>query len=125
MLGDVLAGIGGVGGVDTGRNASTQLNAVVGDEPLGGVEAENVHNVVRFGTNGCHGLGKALAVGVVLRPAPGHELGHGGLLAGRQALAAAGKCLVALVGQRRAVSELVDSVLRGGELGREDARVEG
>lgn len=62
MVSDVHTGVGAVGGVDTGGDAPGELGAVVGDEPLGGVEAQDVTDAVLLDAETDHALGEALAV---------------------------------------------------------------
>ena len=70
VLADVVACLRHIGGVDTRRDAAGEDRAVVRDEPLGGVEADDVDGLEARDLQVDQGLGEGRALIVILLPRP-------------------------------------------------------
>ncbi len=62
---DVLAGIGGVGGVDTSGDGANHPGAVEGEEPFDGIVADHGNSLVGLDAEGDQGLAEPRGRGEV------------------------------------------------------------
>ena len=70
VLQDILAGLGAIGGVNSGGKSSSKNRGNVRDNPLGRVEPEDADGAILLQAEINEGLGDSSGLLVIIRPAP-------------------------------------------------------